>query len=135
LRASAREEWLRVFSPAPATARTVTRDVEVDGAVLRRGDRVLLSWTAANRDPAVFPEPDDVRPERNASRHVAFGTGPHRCIGAAFARAAFDATLDVVLRRIPDYEIDTGRAERYERVGAVNGWVSLPATFPRADRE
>ncbi len=128
-RTGAREEFLRVFSPAPATARTATRDVTVGGQLVGRGERMLLSWTSANHDPAVFTEPDRVDIDRPNNRHVAFGVGPHRCIGAPLARATFDAILDVVLDLVPDYVVDTTAASRYERVGAVNGWISLPATF------
>ncbi len=128
-RPAAREEFLRLFSPAPATARTTTRAVELGGVTIPGHERVLLSWTAANRDPAVFADPDDGVLDRDAHRHVAFGIGPHRCIGAPFARATFDATLDAVLTSLPDYVIDEARAARYDRVGAVNGWVSIPATF------
>jgi len=130
LRPAAREEMLRYFSPAPATARTVVHDVEVGGVRLRRGDRVLLAWAAANRDGAVFPDPDELDLARDAKHHLAFGFGPHRCIGAPVARTTFDAVVDVVLDTIPDYTVDRLRAERYLRVGAVNGWVSIPATFP-----
>ena len=129
LRPSAREEFLRVFSPAPATARTATRAVRIGGQDLGRGERLLLSWTAANRDPAVFDEPDRVEVTRDAGPHVAFGFGPHRCIGAPLARTTFDAVLDTVLDTIGDYVVDTAGALRYPRVGAVNGWVSLPARF------
>jgi cytochrome P450 len=128
-RTSAREEFLRVFSPAPATARTATQPVVVGGRTVQRGDRMLLSWTSANHDSAVFADADRVVVDRPNNRHVAFGAGPHRCIGAPLARATYDAILDAVLDLIPDYEVDTARATRYERVGAVNGWVSVPATF------
>jgi len=129
VRTSAREEFLRVFSPAPATARTATRPVEVAGQAVHRGDRVLLSWTSANHDAGVFADADCIDVDRPNNRHVAFGAGPHRCIGAPLARTTFDAILAVVLDTIPDYEVDEARATRYERVGAVNGWVSVPATF------
>ncbi len=129
LRPSAREEFLRVFSPAPGTARTATGSVQVGGQDLRRGERLLLSWAAANRDPAVFDEPDRVEVTRDARPHVAFGFGPHRCIGAALARATFDGVLDAVLDTIGDYVVDVEKASRYPRVGAVNGWERLPARF------
>jgi len=134
LRASAREEFLRVFSPAPATARTAAQTLDVDGRTIAVGSRLLLSWTAANRDPSVFADPDSVDVERPNNRHVAFGAGPHRCIGAPLARCTFDAIIDVVLDRIPDYAVDRPRAARYPRVGAVNGWVSIPATFTPRNR-
>jgi cytochrome P450 len=129
LRSQAREEFLRVFSPAPATARTTTGPVRLAGQTLDRGERVLLSWTAANRDPAVFLDPDVVDIDRDAQHHVAFGFGPHRCIGAPLARVTFDAVLDVVLDGIGDYAVDLEAAVRYPRVGAVNGWSTMPATF------
>ena len=129
LRPSAREEFLRVFSPAPATARTATGAVNVGGQDLKRGERLLLSWAAANRDPAVFENPDHVDVTREAGPHVAFGFGPHRCIGAPLARATFDGVLETVLDTIGDYVVDVGKAARYPRVGAVNGWERLPARF------
>jgi len=128
-RTAAREEFLRVFTPAPATARTTSHDVEIAGRQLQRGERVLLSWAAANRDPAVFPDPDRLDVERPNNRHLAFGAGPHRCVGASLARSTFDAVLDVVLDRLPYYAVDRAAARRYDRVGAVNGWVTVPATF------
>ena len=128
-REAAREEFLRAFSPAPATARTTTCPVDLGAHHLEEGSRVLLSWTAANRDPEVFSEPDRLDLGRDASAHVAFGFGPHRCIGAPLARITFDAVLEVVLEAIPEYRIDRSRAARYPRVGAVNGWIAMPATF------
>jgi cytochrome P450 len=129
LRPRAREEFLRVFSPAPATARTTTRPVRLAGHTLGRGERLLLSWTSANRDPAVFDDPDSLDVDRDAQHHVAFGFGPHRCIGAPLARVTFDAVLDVVLDIIGDYVVDVETAVRYPRVGAVNGWSIMPAHF------
>jgi cytochrome P450 len=129
LRPSAREEFLRVFSPAPATARTAIGSVRIGGQELVRGDRLLLSWAAANRDPSVFDHPDLVDLGRDAGPHVAFGFGPHRCIGAPLARATFDGVLDAVLDTIGDYAVELDRAVRYPRVGAVNGWASIPAHF------
>lgn len=129
LRPSAREEFLRIFSPAPATARTTTGFVHLGGQDLGRGDRVLLSWAAANRDPEVFAQPDRVDITRDTRPHLAFGFGPHRCIGAPLARATFDGVLDTVLDTIGDYVVDIPSAVRYPRVGAVNGWVSIPARF------
>lgn len=134
LRQSAREEFLRVFSPAPATARTVTGDAHIGGQDLHRGERLLLSWAAANRDPEVFDQPDRVDVTRDAHPHVAFGFGPHRCIGAPLARATFHGVLNVVLDTIGDYAVDMAHAVRYPRVGAVNGWVSIPARFNRRER-
>ncbi len=129
LRASAREEFLRVFTPTQATARTAVFDTELDGVAIARGERVLLSWAAANRDPAVFEDPETVRLDRDPNRHLTFGAGQHRCLGSHFARVNFDVVLDEVLARIPDYVVDTAHAQRYKTIGIINGWVSMPATF------
>lgn len=79
------EEVLRVRSPAQLFARETTRDITVSGTTIPAGERVLLSFAAANRDPTKFAEPDAVQPDRGAG-HLAFGWGPHQCVGAALAR-------------------------------------------------
>ncbi|MFL6090164.1 MAG: cytochrome P450 [Aeromicrobium sp.] len=123
------EEMLRYFSPAHALARTVTRDVELGGQQLKENDRILLPWCAANRDPEVFDAPDEVILDRFPNRHMAFGVGPHRCLGSNIARREFLAMVSGILRRMPDIKFDLANAARYTSVGSVNGWVSLPATF------
>jgi cytochrome P450 len=123
------EEFLRVFSPVVSNARTVTHDVEVCGQTLRAGDRVLLPWAAANRDPAVFPDPDAVVLERSPNRHASFGLGIHRCVGSNVARVATHVMIEAVLRRLPDYSIDVDGAEAYPARGRHFGWSALPTTF------
>ncbi|MGC9666875.1 cytochrome P450 [Planosporangium sp. 12N6] len=125
----ATEEFLRFFSPVPALARTCTRDVEVGGQHLREGDRVLMSFAAANRDPAVFDEPAEVKLDRFPNPHTAFGLGIHRCIGSNFARSWFQLMLRAVLDRMPDYTIDRTAAQRNHSIGIINGFINLPATF------
>jgi cytochrome P450 len=122
------EELLRMYTPVQALARTATRDVAVGGQQIAAGERVMLCWAAANRDPATFDQPDDLVIDRFPNRHAAFGLGAHRCLGSNFARSEFAAMLNRVLDRLPDYELADG-AERYESVGAVNGWHRLPARF------
>lgn len=123
------EEFLRYFTPTQALGRTVTRDVELGGQQLHRGDRVLLSWAAANHDPEAFDRPDEIVLDRSPNRHVTFGIGQHRCLGSNFARAELALMLGEVLRRIPDYEIVREGAQRYPSIGIVNGWVQMPARF------
>ena len=125
----ATEEFLRVFSPAHALARTVTRDVELGGQHLRAGDRVLVSWAAANWDPAVFDAPGEMRLDRTPNRHASFGFGIHRCIGNSFARTEFEIMVREVLRRMPDYTIDVSATHPYPSIGVINGIISMPATF------
>lgn len=122
------EEMLRYTSPVQGFARTVTADTELGGCPLRRGDRIFLSWAAANHDPEVFEHPEEVLPDRSPNRHTSFGVGQHRCIGANLARAEFAVVVREVLRRMPDYALADG-AERYSTIGTVNGWHRLPARF------
>jgi cytochrome P450 len=127
--ATAIEEFLRYFTPNQAMARTVTRDVELGGQQLLENDRILVFWAAANHDPAAFDHPEELRLERTPNRHVSFGIGSHFCIGSHFARAEAAVMLQEVCRRIPDYEIDKQRTERYETLGINNGYVRMPARF------
>jgi cytochrome P450 len=125
----AREEFLRYFTPTQATARTASADVELGDVTVGAGERVLMSWAAANRDPAVFDDPEHVDIDRAPNPHLTFGAGPHRCLGIHFARMIIRVVLEEVLARIPDYVVDTHAAERYRTIGVINGWIKVPATF------
>ncbi len=128
------EEFLRCFSPTQALARTVTTDVEFHSCPMHQGDRVLLSWASANRDPAVFADPDTVDIERWPNRHAAFGLGIHRCAGAHIARILARTLLGQILERMPDYVIDTERLEPYLRQGVNAGYRQIPARFTPGPR-
>ena len=123
----ATEEFLRVYPPARTHARTVTRDVEFAGCPMRAGDRVLLSEAAACSDPAAFPDADRFVVDRRPNRHVAFGTGIHRCPGSHLARIEFDEILNAVLDRLPDY--DLGEPVEYPNWSTIGGWAQIPVTF------
>jgi cytochrome P450 len=126
---SAAEEFLRYFTPAPALARTVMRDVTVGGRKLKAGDRALMSWAAANQDPAEFPDPDRLDVCRRPNRHLSFGVGTHRCVGSHLGRRGAQLIIQRVLQRMPDYTIDPADA-RPNPVQALNsGWSSLPCRF------
>ena len=101
---SAIEELLRAYSPV-TMARIVTEDTEYAGCPMHEGDRVLMPFPAANRDPAVFEDPDEVRLDREGNRHLAFGSGIHRCAGSNLARLEMRAALQVFLERIPEFEL------------------------------
>jgi cytochrome P450 len=122
------EEMLRYFSPVQGFARTVTEDTDLGGCALRRGDRVFLSWAAANHDPLVFDRPEEIIPERFPNRHTSFGVGAHRCVGSTLARSEFGVVLREILLRMPDYSLADG-AVRYSNIGTANGWHRLPARF------
>ena len=92
------EESLRLEPAAALLDRYATRDAAIGGAEIKAGDRVSISLAAANRDPAVFRDPDRFDIFRsNAGRHLAFAHGPHFCIGATLARAETRAALDALL--------------------------------------
>jgi len=126
---SATEEFLRFYTPAPGDGRTVTRQHELSGKHLEEADRLWLSWSMANRDPSVFPDPDVVMIDRKHNRHTSFGLGLHRCIGSNVARSVFKTMLSAVLDRMPDYACDPAGAVHYDTIGVINGMKHLPATF------
>jgi cytochrome P450 len=126
---TATEEFLRYFTPAPGDGRTVAEDCVVNGLQLREGDRLWLSWAMANRDPSVFPDPNNIHLDRKMNRHTSFGLGVHRCIGSNFARMTFKSMLRAVLDRMPDFECDAAGTVYYESVGIINGVQQLPARF------
>ncbi|WP_217238056.1 cytochrome P450 [Streptomyces sp. AC555_RSS877] len=131
---SATEEFLRAFAPSQSMARTVTGDVEVGGCPMHAGDRVLIPWVAANHDPAVFPDPEEVRLDRDASRHLSFGIGSHRCAGAHLARAMFRAMMTQVLTRLPDYRVIEEGLVPYPTRGNQSGWDAAPVIFTPGPR-
>lgn len=102
---SAREELLRWTSPVIYMRRTATRDAELAGAKIRQGDKVVMYFGAANRDAAVFDRPDVLDLSRSENPHIAFGTGPHGCLGQHIARIEIDAMLREVLTRMKDFEL------------------------------
>lgn len=126
---SAVEEFLRYYSPSETLTRTATRDVELGGRQIRRGDIVLISWVTANHDLGVFDDPDEVRIEREANKHLAFGLGGHRCIGSSIARIESELMLRDVLARIGDYEIDLDGFKPYPGNLLMTGVVSMPVAF------
>jgi cytochrome P450 len=129
LMATAFDEYLRFFPPVQGLGRTVTRDCTLGGEHLREDDRIWLLWAAANTDPAHFDEPLEFRIDRSPNRHLSFGIGMHRCIGANIAQVTWTTVLTTVLRRMPDFVIDLDRCVRFPTVPVNDGWVSTPATF------
>ncbi|MFB4305129.1 cytochrome P450 [Actinomadura sp. GTD37] len=132
----ATEEFLRAFAPSQSMARTALADTEVGGCPVAAGERVLVPWVAANHDPAVFPDPAEVRLDRDASRHLSFGIGSHRCAGAHLARAMFREMITQVLTRLPDFRVLEDGLVGYPTSGNQKGWDAIPAVFtpgPRGD--
>ena len=120
------EELLRAYSPV-TMARVVRTDVEFGGCPMRAGDKVLMNFPAANRDPAIFERPDTVVLDRAQNRHVAFGSGIHRCAGSNLARMELRVALEEWLRRIPEFHLDS--SDVTWAGGQVRGPRRLPVVF------
>ncbi len=127
LMATAVEEFLRAYSPV-TMARLVTTDTEVAGCPMRAGDKVLMSFPAANRDPAVFDRASEVVLDRAANRHVAFGSGIHRCAGSNLARMELRVAIEEWLRRIPSFHLEPESSVTWAG-GQVRGPRSIPVVL------
>lgn len=100
------EEMLRWWTPVMVFRRTATADVELSGVRIRAGDKVVVSFTSANRDEVVFAEPDRFDVRRSPNPHLTFGHGPHFCLGAQLARVQMRALFAELLRRTSTLELD-----------------------------
>ncbi|MGH6655052.1 MAG: cytochrome P450 [Actinocrinis sp.] len=106
------EESLRLEPAAAVVDRYATRDVELAGAAIRKGDLVTLSIAGANRDPETFPDPDAFDPRRpNVRMHLAFAQGPHFCLGAHAARLETRVAVSTLLRELPGLRLDPERPQ------------------------
>ncbi len=123
------EEALRFVTPVQYTARTSDSDLELsDGTKVRRGQSIALILTGANRDPAVFNDPNEFLVNReNARRNIAFGYGAHHCIGAQLARLEAETLWNELLKRYPDVNSwqQAGRV-KFRPGKTIRGLESLP---------
>ncbi len=121
---TAMEEFLRAYAPV-TMARLVKQDMAFRGADMRADDWILLSFPAANRDPAQFDRAGEVVIDREVNRHAAFGLGIHRCVGSHLARMELRVALDVWLERIPVFSLTDPSAVTWSK-GQIRGPRSLP---------
>lgn len=126
------EELLRAYSPV-TMARVVTEEVEVDGVTMQPGDRVLMNFPGANRDPEAFDDADKVVIDRQRNRHIAFGVGIHRCAGSNLARMEMNVALSTFLARIPEFHLADPAAVTWAG-GQVRGPRKLPLELNGAPR-
>ena len=127
------EEALRLASPTQGLYRKVTRDAEIDGTTVPAGDRLLVMFAAANRDPAKFPDPDRFVPDRpNVRDHVAFGYGVHFCIGAPLARLESVVALEQLARRWDDFRLSDDNTFEFEPSFLLRGLKELYVEFTPA---
>jgi len=124
---SAIEEFLRAYSPV-TMAREVTKETTISGCPVKPGNMVLLSFPAANRDPAMFPNADKVLIDRKENRHAAFGLGIHRCVGSNLARMEMTVAIEQWLKRIPEFRLDPAGTVTWSE-GTVRGPRQLPVLF------
>lgn len=120
------DELLRYDSSVQALSRTLTRDVTLHGELMRTGQPVLLLFGSANRDERAYAQPDRLDLTRRPDNHLlAFGHGIHFCLGAALARLEIRITLREMVRRIPDWNIDTSTPPARLRSGPIRGFSTL----------
>jgi cytochrome P450 len=132
LASGAATETIRLQTPIAHMRRTATRDVEFGGKSIRKGDKVVLWYNSANRDEAVFPDGDRWDPVReNSRRHLSFGYGIHRCLGARLAELQLTTLIEEMAKR--DMEVTmTGSHERLPSC-FTNGFHRLMVTMSRSD--
>jgi cytochrome P450 len=125
------DELLRYHSIVQnGLARAATRDVAVGDVVIRAGEGVVISLSAANRDPAVFPDPDRLDPDRDARRHVAFGHGVHQCLGQWLAKLELEEVVGAFLRWMPGARLAVPvEAIRFRPEVSSYGVDELPVTW------
>ena len=126
----AREELLRWTSPVIYMRRTARRDTEIAGQAIKAGDKVVMYFGAANRDPAAFENPDVLDLSRAENPHLAFGTGPHVCLGQHIARIEIDAMLREVLMRMKGFEL--AAPTEWLASNFISGPKAMPLRFQAA---
>jgi cytochrome P450 len=121
------EEMLRWWTPVMHFRRTAAMDTELAGVKIRAGEKVVVWFSSANRDPAVFPDPDTFDPTRSPNEHLTFGHGPHFCLGAHLTRLQMRAMFTAVLDLLP--EVQLAGAPLRLRSNFQNGIKSLPVRW------
>ena len=127
------EESMRLHTPFFGLYRTVTKDVTVGGVDIAEGSSVLMMWAAANRDPKVFPEPNEFLLDREVGRNrlMTFGFGIHACMGQPMARMEMKNAVAELLARLPGIELVDPDSVRHEFAGSETALIkSLPARLP-----
>lgn len=122
------EELLRFNGPLQRGWRRVTEGVELEGQPIRAGDLVYVMLGSANRDPAVFAEPDQLKLERQPNPHIAFGFGTHFCLGGPLARLEGAVAIETLLHRMPKLKLATDEVVWHDN-SLIRGVKALPVTF------
>jgi cytochrome P450 family 142 subfamily A polypeptide 1 len=123
------EEMLRWVTPIKNMARTMTRDVELHGRTLAKGQKLLLLYPSANRDETVFEDPETFDISRTPNDHMAFGFGAHFCLGNRLARMELAVMFDRLLDRLPDLRLASDAEPPKRAANFVSGYESMAVTF------
>jgi cytochrome P450 family 142 subfamily A polypeptide 1 len=124
------EEMLRWVSPIKNMARTATRDVELEGVTIAAGQEIILLYPSANRDAAVFEDPDTFDIHRSPNPHIAFGFGAHFCLGNQLARLELKVMVERLLTRLPDLHLTIARdALPRRKANFISGIEEMPVAF------
>ncbi len=122
------EEFLRFYAPV-TMARVADQDVEYNGVHIKNGDKILMNFPAACHDPEQFESPDEFIIDRAKNRHIAFGSGIHRCAGSNLARLEMTTAVRVFIERIADFEVSDREPMKWAG-GQVRGPRVMPLSFP-----
>ena len=123
------DEIARYVSPVISFVRTATEDTELHGQRIAKGDKLLMLYQSANRDEAVFDDPDTLRLDRSPNPHIAFGVGPHVCMGINLARLEIRVLFEELVRRFPDMHVAPGFEPVYVEHALVHALESLPVVY------
>lgn len=130
------EEFLRFTPPIMVMRRTATQDTEIGDKKILAGQKVVMYYGAANRDPAVFENPDTFDISRKVNPHMTFGAGRHHCLGAHLARMELTTMFGAMLRRMPDMEL-AGPVDwpKHDEPPMIGGPAGIPVRFTPGPRE
>ncbi len=119
------DEFIRYTSPVNQMARTAVAESSLGGCPIKPGDKVLLAYGAANRDPDAFENPDEVALDRFPNRHLSFGAGVHRCVGSHYAKLMVRVALEETLRLLGEFSVED-RSKLVWTGGEARGLRALP---------
>jgi cytochrome P450 len=128
------EEALRLSTPTQGMFRIATRDHDLDGVHIPKGSRLVIVFASANRDEALYSEPDEFNPDRDGLRdHLSFGKGIHFCLGAALSRLEGRVALEELARRVDSFTLDESNEYEYFPSFLLRGLTRLDVHFTARD--
>ena len=120
------EELLRVFPPTQNFGRSVARDTQIAGCPIRKGEKVMIGYGAANFDPLVFPDPQKIDFTRKAGLQMSFGIGPHRCLGVHLAKQIATTVTTTLLEKAPRYRLVEQELGQNTAMASMLGYHRVP---------